>query len=548
MTFDFSHSPPVLRLDGFSLCGEDWQIEGFPFIDNDDLWGMYHPNPRGWGTSDQAELDGPGSWFSRGKPFFAAQLRYRGVECPPWMTAETACQMLKDALDVGVGAEMASPLAKIDRSMRVLYKPVYEEWKAQRDALKTKPPTPAMPLTPESIRVKYEIISLDGYESSVELEEEEELEEAEESNEESGEELSGSEVASTIGSEEDAVDASAQSESCSETSSDAELDSSKSITWDAETLAEDCEAWAEADTAGEQASASITRFLEHYFFTDGEIDPHKTPDPLVLRGFSDILALDEQIVELDIEGLETTFAADDGANSVCIGWGKDAVREFANALCQKDTHQHQQSGQPRSALEELMPLHRECVQQTPGTRRSLSGFSATVNLAGQYVVQCDEAAKWMAARGMATCDALRLTISASKAAGQSHLIYHLGPFIGSYVLHATPRTDRAPSTSTSSDGDEEEVYTPRSSRKRKASTREHLAAPSSKHAKLSMSSGLRYTICNLDLDSALAQDELPMDLGCLEFEDNRGLTFKGSMYIHTIGKTLEIEGYKTHRA
>lgn len=67
--------------------------------------------------------------------------------------------------------------------------------------------------------------------------------------------------------------------------------------------------------------------MAHYFLTDGEPDPSKTPWPLALRGLQDSAALVAKTEQ--IPGLETCIGGTGAGQTLCIGWSRPAVSRLA---------------------------------------------------------------------------------------------------------------------------------------------------------------------------------------------------------------------------
>ncbi|RMJ07024.1 hypothetical protein CDV36_013387 [Fusarium kuroshium] len=83
-------------------------------------------------------------------------------------------------------------------------------------------------------------------------------------------------------------------------------------------------------TAGKRAQHDINRFLDLYFFTNGNPDPTKTPAPLALYGYRDIHTI---YVEAGRVPCLSLISGGSGKNQVlCVGWDSFAVRKLAETI------------------------------------------------------------------------------------------------------------------------------------------------------------------------------------------------------------------------
>ncbi|RTE72498.1 hypothetical protein BHE90_013096 [Fusarium euwallaceae] len=84
-------------------------------------------------------------------------------------------------------------------------------------------------------------------------------------------------------------------------------------------------------TPGEKANIDVNWFMEYYFLTNGKPDPHKTPEPLALHGYSDLGRNIGALVNR-VPGLALARGGDQLKTTLCIGWGHKAVQALAGKL------------------------------------------------------------------------------------------------------------------------------------------------------------------------------------------------------------------------
>ncbi|RSL71781.1 hypothetical protein CEP53_001331 [Fusarium sp. AF-6] len=95
-------------------------------------------------------------------------------------------------------------------------------------------------------------------------------------------------------------------------------------------------------TAGKRAQHDINKFLDLYFFTNGNPDPTKTPAPLALYGYRDIHTI---YVEAGrVFGL-SLISGGSGKNQVlCVGWDRFAVRKLAETIGETNQKDEEHQG------------------------------------------------------------------------------------------------------------------------------------------------------------------------------------------------------------
>ncbi|CAN8104815.1 unnamed protein product [Discula destructiva] len=130
--------------------------------------------------------------------------------------------------------------------------------------------------------------------------------------------------------------------------------------WETQWALKQDEAWARLETPSERASHDLTRFMEHYFLTNGVPDPAKKPEPLALYNFTE----DQVIADLrqraaKIPGLEVVSAGRGPDHAICVGWERTSVFSLAGEI--ENLAREKQKKRVEAEWEKAMQDHKKFV-------------------------------------------------------------------------------------------------------------------------------------------------------------------------------------------
>ncbi|KAH6692222.1 hypothetical protein F5X68DRAFT_187925 [Plectosphaerella plurivora] len=145
------------------------------------------------------------------------------------------------------------------------------------------------------------------------------------------------------------------------------------------------EAFRNARTATERATCDVSRFMNHYFFTDGNPDPSKTPEPLRLRSFVNHHAVHAAAAK--VPGLQTLSK---GTGTLVMSWDRRKV--FGSRVLENSALKTQEKV-TKATSERAVMEHRVLIAQEErgqeGRKPKTKSFKLAA-CAGSYVVRCKD--------------------------------------------------------------------------------------------------------------------------------------------------------------
>lgn len=328
--------------------------------------------------------------------------------------------------------------------------------------------------------------------------------------------------------------------------------------WDNERKTQQEEQWAQLETPTERAGHDLTRFLEHYYLTDGVPDPAKKPEPLALYNFTD----EEVIGELreraaQIPGLEIVSAGRGPDRAICIGWNRASVYSLAGEI--ENVARENQKKRIEAEWEAAMQNHKRFANssasapQAPDAAKSAKQATPTaLQLAcGSFILQCQAVADKQA--DLPDADITKLTLDiADIPATRVETVrasVDLGVFSGTALLSFSQeilewfvkRYDK-----TAFDAAEQAVQyaarlTQGEKRKAEAYPEEEAQRPRKQPKVQESKPGRIFVRMRGEADGKICPD---VQHGYLDFLDTAWTKFKGVFDIPGVGENIEVEGFR----
>jgi hypothetical protein len=312
------------------------------------------------------------------------------------------------------------------------------------------------------------------------------------------------------------------------------------------------EAWQKCDTPAERACADVDRFMQHYFYTNGTVDPTKTTEPLVLDGYpyqGDIRRRAEQI-----PGLKTCLGGQDGQWTVCIGWDHDTVRHLADTLSSR--YQDEEIEKQEVGWNEDMEEHHAFVAGLKKKKQGKLRPAVITNrekldkCKGTYIVRCDQVSdNWD------NCDSLGVDIDTGPKPGILQAAVEFGIIEGTMLMAFNEAELEACLVTTRhgksghvgcSDGnrssEDNAVISGPTSKKRKQAAKSQTPR---KHAKTAAATNNRLFFRFKGRETSGGCIFYNPHKGYIEFTDSDCVAFKGVGSMPAVGNKVLFEGFKT---
>lgn len=139
-------------------------------------------------------------------------------------------------------------------------------------------------------------------------------------------------------------------------------------------------------TPASRAECDVDLFLEYYFLTDGQPDPSKTPEPLILPG---IRAASISFESRDIPGLSTCHGGDWRTHTAVVGWGYGAVEAVAKRITEEVERAEKEKRE--EIWSAAMEKHHQYMSSQPsdGSALPIRTIFDLHLCKGSYVMRCD---------------------------------------------------------------------------------------------------------------------------------------------------------------
>lgn len=319
------------------------------------------------------------------------------------------------------------------------------------------------------------------------------------------------------------------------------------------------EQWAQLETPAERAGHDLTRFLEHYYLTDGVPDPAKKPEPLALYNFTDeqvIAELRERVAQ--VPGLEIVSAGRGPDRAICIGWNRASVYSLAGEI--ENVARENQKKRVETEWEKAMQSHKrfaksESVSQPAATAAPRNDFTTppALKLAyGSFILHCPAVADKQAKDPDSNITKLTLDIADIPATRVETVPanVNLGVFSGTALLSFSQeilewfvkRYDKTAADTAAHAA----LYRPPSvdlhgKRKAEGYPEEGEQYPRKQPKLQEAKPGRIFVSMRGEADGRICPD---VQHGYLDFLDAAWTTFKGRFDIPGLGEAIEVEGFR----
>lgn len=349
--------------------------------------------------------------------------------------------------------------------------------------------------------------------------------------------------------------------------------------------------WAQLETPTERAGHDLTRFMEHYFLTEGVPDPAKKPEPLALFNFTDenvVAELCERAAQ--VPNLEVANAGTGPDRAICIGWDRASVLSLAGEI--QNVARENQKKRLEAEWEKAMLTHRQFASDTTVQTPPVATTSSTIDTtetalaalaespaatpvafqdtnnypkmislrlaSGSFVLQCKAVTDTY--QDLPNIGQLALDIAGSPANNVETLRANveLGAFQGTAILSFSQdildwfvrRFDNTAAASMTKIYSANREYAKNrefgSNAKRKWSVPEEEERPSKQRKVEEPKAGRIYLRMR---GRQAVNDEVCRDVqhGYLDFLDGNWSKFKGCFDIPGVGEDVEVEGFRVKR-
>lgn len=120
--------PPILKRDGFQLRKGVFSIDAIDRVEGSRLHELFNPSTLRLKRDQKAATEEARRLFRR--PFFAAQLRYYGVNFPSSASKLELQVLLQDVVRQGKCNHVPQSVVELEASMRADYEPLQQKWEA----------------------------------------------------------------------------------------------------------------------------------------------------------------------------------------------------------------------------------------------------------------------------------------------------------------------------------------------------------------------------------------------------------------------------------